>query len=408
MLLMIFFLWLEEGYSLDNGLALTPPMGWMSWQRYRCTTDCNLFPDECISDKLIRNIATAMADEGYLAAGYEYIVIDDCWLEKERNASGYLQPDRKRFPYGMEDLSKFIHSKGLKFGIYENYGTKTCAGYPGIIDNVKQDINMFAEWEIDYIKVDGCYYNGFDYAKGYEEVKNRLNQTGRPVVFSCSYPAYQDELSIPTDFSVLAENCNLWRNFDDIDDSWQSVTTILDYFALKQDHIAKFAGPGHWNDPDMLLIGNYGLSYDQSKVQMALWAILAAPLLMSNDLTSIRHEHKEILLNHNIIKVNQDALGIQGLRVYRKNKIEVWTRKIMPVVAGEFSYAIAIYSRRADGMPFLFQVELRRLGLNDPEGYVLKDLYSDKTLDGLFFPSNNVTARVNPTGVVFLKATPQQ
>lgn len=380
-------------------------MGFMTWQRYRCTIDCEDFPDECISDKLIRKIADAMVDGGYLRAGYEYLVIDDCWLEKERNNLGYLQEDRSRFPHGMVSLIEYVHSKGLKFGIYENYGNKTCAGYPGIIDNVKRDINMFAEWGIDYIKVDGCYYNGYNYQKGYEDVKTRLNLTGRPIVYSCSYPAYEDELSYPTDFETLAENCNLWRNFEDIDDSWGSVTGILDYFALKQEHIAKYAGPGHWNDPDMLLIGNYGLSYDQSKVQMALWAILAAPLLMSTDLTAIRPEHKEILLNPAIIKVNQDPLGIQGLRVFRNKGIEVWTRKVMPTAGDEYSYAVAVYSRRTDGMRVLFSIPLQRIGLNNPRGYVIQDLYGLEDWAGVYLPTSNLTVRVNPTGVVFVKAT---
>ncbi|KAL1110267.1 hypothetical protein AAG570_008344 [Ranatra chinensis] len=358
--------------GLDNGLALTPPMGWMTWQRYRCITDCQKYPDECISDKLVRRVVDKMISDGYLDVGYEYIIVDDCWMENERDSSGHLVEDKVRFPYGMESLINYVHSNGFKFGIYEDYGRKTCMGYPGMLGHVQKDINKFADWGIDYIKVDGCYNDEVDLSDGYEMLKDALNNTGRPIVYSCSYPAYHDENSIPTDFMKLSKNCNLWRNYDDIQDSWGSVTDILDYFALKQDFIAKYAGPGHWNDPDMLLIGNYGLSYDQSKVQMALWAVLSAPLLMSVNLDTIRPEYAAILKNKKIIQVNQDPLGIQGLRVLRKNKIEVWTKKITPVIGENYSYAVAFYSRRTDGSPQEFNVTLRDIGLNFIGGYKLE------------------------------------
>ncbi|CAB0005315.1 unnamed protein product [Nesidiocoris tenuis] len=373
-------------------------MGWMTWQRFRCITDCAKYPDECISERLIKRTADLMVEKGYADAGYKYIVIDDCWLEKNRSDDGYLLEDRARFPHGMKALAHYVHSKGLLFGIYENYGNKTCAGYPGIYGHEKVDISRFADWGIDYIKVDGCYFYGNDYSKGYELLQKTLNSTGRPIVYSCSYPAYEDESSIPTDFQLLADNCNLWRNYDDIQDSWNSVTQIVDWFALKQDHIAKFAGPGHWNDPDMLLIGNYGLSYEQSKTQMALWAILAAPLLMSNDLTDIRKEYEEILLNKRIIEIDQDPLGIQGLRVYRRSSIEVWTRKISPVNIDEYSYAVAFCSRRTDGSPYEFTTTLRRIGLKFTMGYTIQDVYSGDEWDGIYLSNTNLTVRVPPTG----------
>ncbi|KAK9497632.1 hypothetical protein O3M35_004323 [Rhynocoris fuscipes] len=391
--------------ALDNGLALTPPMGFMTWQRYRCTVDCKLYPDECISDKLIRRIADLMVDGGYLEAGYEYLIIDDCWLERNRSADGHLQEDKIRFPHGMPALVKYVHSKGLKFGIYENYGTLTCAGYPGLYGHEKKDITMFAEWGIDYIKVDGCYFPGLTYAKGYETLRHYLNQTGRPIVYSCSYPSYDEDNSVPIDYKLLSENCNLWRNYEDIDDSLASLESIMDYFALKQDIIAPYAGPGHWNDPDMLLIGNYGLSYEQSKMQMAIWSILAAPLLMSTELASIEPKFKDILLNKDIIKVNQDKYGIQGLRVYKSGSIEVWTRKISPKSSDNYSYAIAICSRKTDGMPFRYTVSLKRIMLYYQSGYRIKDLYSGEEHPQLYYPDSNLTVRLNPTGVVFLKAT---
>ncbi|KAJ9599026.1 hypothetical protein L9F63_010483, partial [Diploptera punctata] len=178
--------------ALDNGLALTPPMGWLSWERYRCITDCVNFPDECISENLFFRTAKLMATEGYLEAGYEYIIIDDCWLSKERDSEGRLQPDPDRFPSGIKALSDYVHSLGLKFGIYEDYGNLTCAGYPGILGHLETDANTFAEWGVDYIKVDGCNSNLEDMNTGYAEFGSYLNKTGRPIVYSCSLPFYQE------------------------------------------------------------------------------------------------------------------------------------------------------------------------------------------------------------------------
>lgn len=174
------------------------------------------------------------------------------------------------------------------------------------------------------------------------------------------------------DYEVLKKTCNLWRNWVDIDDSWESVKFIADYFAENQSRIAPHAGPGHWNDPDTLLLGNYGLSYDQSKAQLAVWAILAAPFLISNDLRDIKPEIKELLLNSEIIKVDQDPLGIQGQRVNTGNNIEVWTRPVEPIVNGHYSYAVAIVSRRTDGHPHGFNVTLKELSLDYPNGYIVK------------------------------------
>ncbi|XP_025421570.1 alpha-N-acetylgalactosaminidase-like [Sipha flava] len=303
--------------SLDNGLALTPPMGWLAWQRFRCITDCEMYPDECISEKLFMNVADLLVSEGYAEFGYKYVIVDDCWLATNRSNDGKLLADNKRFPSGIKALSDYVHSKGLKFGLYQNWGEKTCAGYPGVSGHEEQDAQQFAEWGVDYVKLDGCYSDIRDMEKGYAEFGKHLKNTGRPIVYSCSWPAYQEGKGMPINYTALVEHCNLWRNYGDIDDSWTSVMDIADYFALKQEFWAPFAGPGHWNDPDMLLIGNFGLTVDQSKAQMAIWAILAAPLLMSNQLSAVRPEFKEILLNKGIIDVNQDALGIQGKRVFR-------------------------------------------------------------------------------------------
>jgi alpha-N-acetylgalactosaminidase len=212
-----------------------------------------------------------------------------------------------------------VHSKGLKFGIYEDYGNYTCAGYPGVLGYLRTDAQTFASWDVDYVKLDGCYAHPSDMDRGYPEFGYYLNQTGRAMMYSCSWPVYQIYAGMQPNFSSIIDSCNLWRNFDDIQDSWASVESIIDYYGNNQDVIVANAGPGHWNDPDMLIIGNFGLSYEQSKTQMAIWAILAAPLLMSVDLRTMRPEYKAILQNKKIIAVDQDPLGIQGRRIYKVN-----------------------------------------------------------------------------------------
>nr|CAI5822227.1 unnamed protein product [Callosobruchus analis] len=251
-----------------------------------------------------------MVEDGYLAAGYEYVMIDDCWSSKERNSNGRLEADPQRFPSGIKNLSDYIHIKGLKFGIYGDYGTYTCAGYPGSKGHLQVDADTFAEWGVDYLKLDGCHI-------GYIEMQKHLNNTGRPIMFSCSWPDYQEERGMKSNYTALQQTCNLWRNWKDIEDEWVSVTGIVDWFAGNQDRLAPFAGPGHWNDPDMLIIGDYGLSYEQSKAQMAIWAIMAAPLIMSVDLRTIEPKFRDILLNKDVIAVNQDRLGIQGRFILR-------------------------------------------------------------------------------------------
>ncbi|KAG5324657.1 NAGAB acetylgalactosaminidase, partial [Acromyrmex heyeri] len=388
--------------ALENGLARTPPMGWLAWERFRCNTDCKNDPDNCISDRLFRTMTDIVVAEGYAAVGYEYINVDDCWLEKERDLNGQLVPDRERFPYGMKSLSDYVHSKGLKFGIYEDYGNYTCAGYPGILGYLDIDAATFASWDVDYVKLDGCYSHPVDMDRGYPEFGYLLNQTGKHMIYSCSWPVYQIYAGMKPNYTSIAENCNLWRNFDDIQDSWASVESVIDYYGNNQDAIVSNAGPGHWNDPDMLIIGNFGLSYEQSKTQMAIWAILAAPLLMSVDLRTIRPEYKAILQNKKIIAVDQDPLGIQGRRIYKHKGIEIWARPITPVYQNYYSYAIAFVNRRTDGTPSDVSVTLKELGLQYPAGYRVEDLYEDVDYHVLT-PQTKIKVKVNPSGVVILR-----
>jgi len=390
--------------ALNNGLALTPPMGWLAWQRFRCTIDCDNFPDECVNEKLFMTTADLLVNEGYDKVGYNYVIIDDCWMTHNRAADGKLQADPIRFPRGIKPLADYVHSKGLKFGIYESIGTKSCEGYAGIKGHEQIDAQTFAEWGVDYVKLDGCYTDERDMDRGFPQFGKYLNETGRPIVYSCCWPFYQEGKGLQVNYKLVSQSCNLWRNYWDIQESYSSLTTVIDNFAIKQDVWAQYAGPGHWNDPDMLLIGNFALSLEQSKTQMALWAILAAPLFMSNKLSTVQPEFKKILQNTDVIRVNQDKLGIQGKRIYKDNDIETWSRPIEPIEKDFHSYAIAFVNRGSFGTPFVYTITLNNLGLYNPNGYKITNLFAGNSTIQVLKPNSSLTVRVNPTGVVFIRA----
>lgn len=383
-------LFLPAVLALDNGLAKTPPMGWLNWERYRCNTDCVKDPDNCISADLFLTMAKHIAYDGYKDVGYQYVNIDDCWMERERDDKGKLVPNPDLFPGGVDGLAKQIHALGLKIGIYEDYGTHTCGGFPGTRGHISDDVNLFAEWGIDSLKLDGCYCNVTEFPTGYPAVTKALNATGRPILFSCSWPAYIGKKdTIP--YGDIAENCNLWRNFADVQDSWDSVANIINWFGDNHGNLASFAKPGAWNDPDMLIIGDYGLSEEQSKTQMAIWAIMAAPLYMSNDLRTIEPWQKEILTNQEVINVNQDAMGKQGTRVFQdpRKKYEFWMREL-----ADGSYAVVMYRKDTSGLPRLYTATFK--DLNIPDGtYRVRDLFLHRDLGTV---EGKISAVLPPSG----------
>ncbi|KAL7054989.1 hypothetical protein AAHC03_024524 [Spirometra sp. Aus1] len=389
--------------GLDNGLARTPPMGWMTWQRYRCQTDCVNYPNECINEDLIRRTAEHMVKDGWLSKGYQYIVIDDCWPEMERDASTKrLLPDSSRFPSGMKNLSDFVHSLGLKFGIYLDFGTKTCEGYPGSMDFLETDAQTMADWGVDYIKMDGCFSDAAVQAIGYHEFSQFLNATGRPIVFSCSYPAYEPwtDPAFPFNWTMLQQDCNLWRMLDDVQDSWASVMGIIGAYEKHSTLLAESAGPGHWNDPDMLLLGNYGLSHDQARVQMGMWAMFAAPLLLSTDLSVISSESKDLLQGDLLLQINQDPLGEQAVFRDTIGGIKVWTRRLSNFNNGS---AVAFLNPSdSSGGPVRIVVSLEQLVvLETPSTFYLTDAFSGKTFATVDIHTP-FEVRINPSGIVLL------
>lgn len=380
-------------FALDNGLMRSPPMGWLAWERFRCDIDCDDDPKNCISENLFMDMADRLSEDGWRELGYVYVNIDDCWSSKKRDNQGRLQADPKRFPGGIRKLAQYMHNRDLKLGIYGDMGTYTCGGYPGTtLDNINIDAQTFADWEVDMLKFDGCYSNASVQEQGYPLMSKALNATGRPIAYSCSWPAYQGGLPPKVNYTQLGQICNLWRNYGDIQDSWSSVLSIADWFFENQDVLIPAGGPGRWNDPDMLIIGDFGLSMDQSRSQMALWAIMAAPLFMSNDLRTINSGARSILQNKMVISINQDPLGIQGRRIVKeKSGIEVFWRPL-----SDNASALVFFSRRTD-MPYRYQTSLSKLSYT-AGSYKVFDVFTNKA--AVLKDSMDFVVSVNPTGVV--------
>jgi len=307
-----------------NKLAAKPPMGWNSWNKFAGRID----------DKTIREIADAMARNGMRAAGYLYVNIDDTW-EGQRDAQGKIQSNKK-FP-DIKALAEYVHSKKLLIGIYSSPGPKTCAGYEGSYGHELQDAETYSEWGIDYLKYDWCsagrIYEDSEMQAAYQKMGEALDRQPRPIVFSLCQYGRDDVWKWGPKVSG-----NLWRTTDDIRDNWDSMSAI----GFSQGELAAYAAPGHWNDPDMLEVGNGGMSDDEYRTHMSLWAILAAPLLAGNDLRDMPSKTLDMLTNREVIVVDQDKLGKQGRRVSQNGDQEIWTK---PLTGGDV--AVALFNRGA-------------------------------------------------------------
>ena len=306
LLCLVFFVLASSAQKFEN-LAQTPPMGWNSWNKFGCN----------VSEKLIMQMADQMVSSGMQDAGYQYIVIDDCW-QVDRDANGEIVIDKDRFPNGIKYLADYIHSKGLKFGIYSCAGTKTCAGRPGGRGHEYQDAITYAKWGVDYLKYDWCNTTTQDSRASYSTMRDGLYSAGRPIVFSlCEWGSTKP-------WEWAKEVGHLWRSTGDIVDRWDAMIDIVD----KERDLAKYAGPGHWNDPDMLEVGNGGMTTEEYKTHFSLWCMLAAPLMAGNDLGAMNPETAEILKNDELIAIDQDVLGKQGF-CYRDNgDYEIWVKKL--------------------------------------------------------------------------------
>lgn len=290
-----------------DGLANTPPMGWNSWNKFNCD----------VNEELIMKMADAMISSGMKDAGYEYIVVDDCW-QVSRDENGNIQHDTQRFPHGIKYLADYIHSKGLKFGIYSDAGIKTCQGRPGSRGYEFQDAKTYASWGVDYLKYDWCNTGTQDAKASYSIMRDALYAAGRPIVFSiCEWGK-----SRPWEWAQ--EVGHLWRTTGDIVDRWDAMIDIVD----KQRDLGPYSGPNHWNDPDMLEVGNGGMTIEEYKTHFSLWCMMAAPLIAGNDLSDMSKETLEILTNKELIAIDQDKLGKQAFCFRDNGDYEIWIKKL--------------------------------------------------------------------------------
>jgi alpha-galactosidase len=373
----------SELRALENGLAKTPPMGWNSWNKFACN----------VNEDLIKQMADALISTGMRDAGYKYVVIDDCW-QVDRDSQGNIVPDSKRFPSGMKALADYIHAKGLKFGLYSDAGTLTCQKRPGSRGYEFQDARQYAAWGVDYLKYDWCSTSTQNQQASYSIMRDALVKSERPIVFSLC------EWGLSKPWLWARDVGNLWRTTGDIQDCWDckrewggmGFVHILDL----QNGLEGYAGPGHWNDPDMLEVGNGGMTTTEYRSHFSLWCILAAPLMAGNDIRGMSREIAEILTNKEVIAVDQDQQGLQGRRVWRERDLEVWAKQL-----ADGSRAVALLNRGADES----EITVKWTDIGYPENLPasVRDLWVRKNLGkrtGLF------SARVVSHDVVMVTIKP--
>lgn len=313
------------------GLAQTPPMGWNSWNIYACD----------VNENLVKEVAKAMVDRGLKDAGYEYVVIDDCW-HGIRDSLGFITADPVKFPSGIKALSDYIHSLGLKFGIYSDAGWKTCGGRPGSRGYEFQDALKYAQWGVDYLKYDWCETDGLKAEGAYLTMRDALYKAGRPILFSMC------EWGNSKPWEWAKDVGHIWRTTGDICNKWEgsitygtwsawSAMTILDM----QEGLRQYAGPGHWNDPDMMEVGN-GMKVNEDRAHFSMWCMICAPLIVGTNIQKASDETIQILTNHEAIAINQDKLGIEGFKFFKKDSLEIWYK---PLAGGD--WAVCFLNRNA-------------------------------------------------------------
>ncbi|MFF7754227.1 NPCBM/NEW2 domain-containing protein [Streptomyces sp. NPDC007971] len=363
--------------SLADGLALTPPMGFNNWN----STQCGPGFDEA----MVEGIADLFVDKGLKDAGYRYVNLDDCWALPNRDANGKLVPDPARFPHGIKAVADYVHAKGLKLGIYTSAGFRTCnsAGFPGALGHEYSDAQQFADWGVDYLKYDNCNNLGVDAQQRYRTMRDALKATGRPIVYSiCEWGENK-----PWEWADVG---HLWRTTGDISDSWGSMLSIL-----KQNlPLAPHAGPGHWNDPDMLEVGNGGMTDTDYRSHFSLWSVMAAPLLIGTDLRKASPATFDILDNKEVIAVDQDPLGKQGTVVSSAGG-----RWVVGKEMKDGSRAVALFNE--SGSAQRIATSAAALGLPGAPGYTLRDLWQHRSYN----TAGTVAATVPAHGTVMLRVS---
>ncbi|MFD8499119.1 NPCBM/NEW2 domain-containing protein [Amycolatopsis sp. NPDC059657] len=342
--------------ALENDLALTPPMGFNNWNTTHCRAEFN--------EAMVLATADTFVSKGLKDAGYTYVNLDDCWAKPQRNAQGDLEPDPVRFPHGIKYVADYVHSKGLKFGIYTSAGTKTCdtLGFPGGLNNEQRDANLFASWGVDYLKYDNCNNQGVDAVQRYTKMRDALKATGRPIVFSIC------EWGENSPWNWAQNVGNSWRTTGDISDNWSSMLGIF----KRNLSLAPYAKPGAWNDPDMLEVGNGGMTPAEYRSHFSLWSMMSAPLLIGANLSNISTENFQTLLNKDIIALDQDPRGVQGRQVKASGGTYVIAK---PLANGDV--AVALFNE--NGSTATISTTTAEIGIGGASQYGLKDLWSKAT-----------------------------
>jgi alpha-galactosidase len=354
-------------------LALTPPMGWNSWNKFGCN----------VSEQLIRETADAMVRTGMRDAGYKYVNIDDCW-HGQRDSLGFIRADSTRFPSGIRALADYVHARGLKLGIYSDAGSKTCGGKPGSRGYERQDALTYAKWHVDYLKYDWCNTEELNAHGAYLTMHDALAGTGRPIVLSiCEWGTNKPWEWGPSVGQLWRTTGDITPCFDCIDThggQWNAygVVQILDM----QHELRRFAGPGHWNDPDMLEVGNQ-LTASEDRAHFSMWAMLAAPLIAGNDIRAMPAEVGSVLMNRDVIAVDQDSLGVEGFRYSVKDSVEVWFK---PLAGGDWAMAVLNRAKSPRHVAFDWMREqvsdsvASREASFDSSLYVVRDLWTKRDL----------------------------
>jgi len=386
--------WIQTFAQKFANLAPTPPMGWNSWNTFQTN----------ISEKLVMETADKMLSSGMKDAGYTYLVLDDGWMAMERDSkTGDLIADPKKFPHGMKAVADYVHSKGLKFGLYNCAGTKTCAGYPGTRGYEYQDARLYASFEIDYLKFDWCSSEGLNAKEAYTTMSKALKAAGRSIVFSLC------EWGNNKPWEWASNVGQLWRSTGDINNlfdgvknygSWHAngVMTIVDL----QDTLRRFAGPNQWNDPDMLEVGN-GMTVSEDRTHFSIWCMMAAPLIAGNDIRKISKETQMTLTNKDVIAIDQDALGVQGFKFTDKDSLQTWFK---PLQNGEWAVCFLNRSSTPKQAQFNWKTttvadDISKTSLNtNMVTYKLFDVWTKKNAGTT---AKDVNAAVPPHDVLMLR-----
>lgn len=374
----------------SNEVALTPPMGWNSWNNFGCN----------VSESMIMEMADAMVKTGMKDAGYQYIVIDDCW-QVDRDSAGNILPDPERFPSGMKYLADYVHSLGLKFGLYSCAGSHTCQGRPGSRGYQFQDARQYAAWGVDYLKYDWCANEGQDAEAAFKTMSDALKVSGRPIVFSICEWGENEPWKWGKGIGNLWRTTPDIRNIYDGEINWGGlgIVNIID----RQVDLWRYAGPGHWNDPDMLEVGNRGLTRDENITHFSMWAMLAAPLMAGNDIRNMNDEVTEILTNKEVIAVDQDPLGRQAIKFLDMGEQEIWVKMLE-------NKEVAVVFMNRMLVPWELKYDWQRINIYhrgairfSEQNYKMRDLWKHKDIG---YTDDLLETVIPPHGILMVRLKP--